>query len=226
MKEILQHMRLTHKIIKEMCGTVSFKKGDSFYRKNKVTMEEYDDYYCKAIVHGSEDFYVTVSLGEKGRIETSCSCPPLLNYTKSCQHIAAVLIAIYERKRNERFTYDEKATHSTNQDLSIEFMSLFDNRRQRTSGHQLHFEKRTNLDVLFTLKPFSIGRNRYLFGTDLQIGQVKVQNIKAFLEAVKLGKSYTLSADFTYDPTQYCFDHETDLALHQLILISRDDIFF
>ena len=29
-------IKLNQKIIKEMCGTVSFKRGEAFYRSNKV----------------------------------------------------------------------------------------------------------------------------------------------------------------------------------------------
>ena len=39
-QEGAQHLniKVNQKIIKEMCGTVSFKRGESFYRANKVTI--------------------------------------------------------------------------------------------------------------------------------------------------------------------------------------------
>ena len=34
------NIKLNRKFIKEMCGTVSFKRGEAFYRANKVTFEK------------------------------------------------------------------------------------------------------------------------------------------------------------------------------------------
>ena len=54
----------THKQIKEMCGTVSFKRGDSFYRAGKVSFDYYSPIRCEATVKGTEDFYVTINTEE------------------------------------------------------------------------------------------------------------------------------------------------------------------
>ncbi|MCS0542561.1 SWIM zinc finger family protein [Aeromonas veronii] len=107
-------VKIKHKLIKEMCGTVSFKRGDAFYRTNKVLFTEYGSNKCKAIVKGAEDFHVTIEKNGQGKLETTCSCPTLANFDKECQHIAAVLITIHEQQNQEPLAFDEIQT-STNE---------------------------------------------------------------------------------------------------------------
>jgi uncharacterized Zn finger protein len=80
-------IKLNHKMIKELCGTVSYKRGDSFYRSNKVTFHQYNPDFCEATVSGKEDFHVAIEKGETGDVQMRCSCPTLANFQKSCQHI-------------------------------------------------------------------------------------------------------------------------------------------
>ena len=42
------NIKLNHKIIKDMCGTVSFKRGEAFYHSNKVKFEKYNSNESKA----------------------------------------------------------------------------------------------------------------------------------------------------------------------------------
>ena len=85
-------------MIKEMCGSVSFKRGEALYRANKVTVEQDLPDHCEATVTGLEDFQVTIEKDERGGFRTACSCPTLASYQKDCQHIAAVLLSIYEHQ--------------------------------------------------------------------------------------------------------------------------------
>ena len=63
-------IKLTHKMINEMCGAVSFKRGDSFYRADKVMIKTYHPNFCEAIVIGTEDFHVTIEKDDTGDIHT------------------------------------------------------------------------------------------------------------------------------------------------------------
>lgn len=219
----MMNLKLNHKKIKDMCGSVSFKRGDSFFRANKVTISDYREDYCEAIVHGNEDFYVTITRGENGGIQPTCSCPPLLSYSKHCQHIAAVLIAIHERKRQGTGTASFEEKTANDRELADDFLALFENKTNRTSGRQLHFEKREVLNVHFTLKPVAIDEEQYLFGIEMQIETTKVKDIRGFLSAIQQGKAYRLSSEFTYNPEIFCFTNEVDVVLHQLIRVCLDE---
>ncbi|MEH7746791.1 DEAD/DEAH box helicase [Neobacillus drentensis] len=214
------NVSLTHKRIKEMCGTASFKRGDYFYQTNKVIFQQYLPHRCQATVTGDEDFHVTIETGPNGDLRTECSCPKLASFTKECQHIAAVLLAIYEHQQNGTVP---RVAYSTNQELTEGLLTIFTDQPVRSSGHQLHFEKRTVMDIEFTLKPVGIGNGSHLFAIELTLESVKVQNIRDFLEQIKAGKPYTLSGSFTFDPSQHCFQKEYNHVLEQLVQVVRDE---
>ncbi|MEH7385026.1 DEAD/DEAH box helicase [Bacillus sp. JJ1521] len=218
-------IKITQKMIKEMCGTVSFKRGDAFYRTNKVTITEYGPDTCKAKVNGTEDFHVRIEKNPNGKLQASCSCPSLANFDKDCQHIAAVLIAIHEQQNQEQLDFNESITSQT-ADLTNDFMTLFLDRPTRSSGHQLHFEKREVLDVRFTCKPVKVSNEQTLFGVEMEIEQKRVLDIRDFLQDLKQGKRSKISPHFTYDPNQHCFLQEADALLHQLVKGTEDEKVF
>ncbi|WML44672.1 DEAD/DEAH box helicase [Neobacillus sp. PS3-40] len=221
------NIKVNQKIIQEMCGLVSFKRGDAFYRANKVIFETYGPGGCEATVTGGmEDFHVTIEQVENGGFHTKCSCPTLASFAKDCQHIAAVLLSVYEHQRRGTIPLDQSKRQPdtlTNTKLSEGLLTIFNEKPIRSSMHQLHFEKRKVLDVEFTCKPVNIGKGQVLFGISAKVGPINVQNIREFLEQIKEGNSCLLSLSFTYDPIHYCFQKETDDVIHQLIQVIVDE---
>ncbi|MFT4414330.1 SNF2 helicase associated domain-containing protein [Fredinandcohnia humi] len=217
-------IKVTQKMIKDRCGTVSFKRGDSFYRAKKVMFLQYRSDFCEATITGAEEFQVTISKDEKGNIQAKCSCPTLANFQKDCQHIAAVLIAIYEQQREGSTNLHDQL--SNDEDLSEGIMRIFSEKETRLSRHQIHFEKRDVLDVNFLCRPIGIGINQYLIGMELEISRSKVHDIRLFLQDVKEGKSSTITPTFIYNPNLHCFITESDAVIHQLIRVIHDEKIF
>lgn len=209
-----------------MCGTVSFKRGDAFYRANKVTFEKYNPDGCEATVAGMGDFHVTIEKVANGGFRTKCSCPTLASFQSDCQHIAAVLLSIYGHQRQGTIPIgpsEPQSDSSTNQALTEGLLTLFNDQPIRSSGHQLHFENRQVLDAEFTCKSVTIGKGPHMLGIEVKIGPTNVQNIRDFLEQVKEGKPSLLSVSFTYDPTLHCFQKETDAVIGHLIQVIHDE---
>jgi SNF2 family DNA or RNA helicase len=219
------NIKLNQKIIIEKCGTVSFKRGEAFFRANKVTFESYNPDGCKAVVNGLEDFHITIEKDEAGIFCTKCSCPTLASFKKDCQHIAAVLFSIYEHQRQGTVPIVSKSQtdSSLNKELSKDLLSIFNDKPIRSSVHQLHFEKRKVFEVEFFLKPIIIGKGQVLLGISVRIGQTKVLNIREFLEHIKNGKPSSLSISFTYNPMHHCFQKETVAVINQLIQVINDE---
>ena len=207
--------KISNKLIKEMCGERSFKKGESYFYSNKVTLHHDHSMRYEATVHGTEDFYVTVTTDANGHIEAECSCPSLATFQKDCQHIAAVLIGIRHLQQKETAVQDE---HS----LAKDFMTLFTDKLTPVSGHQRFFEKRKVLDVGFTLKPVSL-RDQDLLGVEVAVEHVKVSSIRDFLHDVHEGNVNEVSPDVNYHPDSHCFSNEADTILHHLIRVARDE---
>ncbi|WP_045514890.1 DEAD/DEAH box helicase [Neobacillus niacini] len=217
---------LSQKQIKEMCGTVSFKRGDSFYRAGKVSFDYFSPNRCEATVKGTEDFYVTVNNEENGDLHTACSCPTLLSVKTDCQHIAAVLLTIYEHQQRGTVPAVQNAEpvdSSTNQALTKGLLTLFTDQPKRSSGHQLHFENRQVLEANFLCKPVDIGKGRKLIGIEMEIEHVKVEDIRHFLSQVKDGLPSALSDTFIFSTSLHCFQKETDVVIQQLFLVLQDE---
>jgi SNF2 family DNA or RNA helicase len=219
----LLNLKLSHKLIKEKCGTVSFKRGDAFYRGKHVSFEEYGSTRCKATVKGAEDFQVTIEKQNDGSLHTSCSCPKLSSYQKDCQHIAAVLIAINEQRKETSSESLQKVDTNIEPELSDSFLNLFDDQPKRKSVHQLHFENREVLSVQFTCTPVTDVNGQTMMGISLNIGDSTVKQLRSFLMNVAEGKPDKINGSFLYDPTQHCFLKEQDAILQQLIQVMQDN---
>ncbi|MBT2617971.1 MULTISPECIES: DEAD/DEAH box helicase [unclassified Bacillus (in: firmicutes)] len=219
-------IKLNRKIIKDMCGAVSFKRGEAFHRANKVTFESYRHDGCEASVRGKEDFQVTIEVDAAGGFQTECSCPSLASFPRDCQHIAAVLLSVYDHKRDGTIPEGLQAAGSdatANKMLSEGLLTLFNNQPVRKSVHQRHFENRTMLEVEFTCKPVWMGMDKYMLGLEVKIGSLNVSNVRDFLKRVKEGKPAQMSPSFIYDPSLHCFQNENDSVLQELITVISDE---
>ncbi|MGD6847824.1 DEAD/DEAH box helicase [Rossellomorea aquimaris] len=208
-------MKVIHqKLIKERCGTVSFKRGEVYYRSNKVKMDEFYSNYCEATVMGEEDFYVTVTAEANGELHAKCSCPKLASFNKDCQHIAAVLIAIHYEQRNE---------NSQGREVTEEFFTLFQDESIRSTGHQRHFENRHVLPCEILIKPVPVKTGGALIGIELTIYSIKVQQVREFLQSIKEGVPFQLSDSFIFNQQLHCFEINTDTVIQKLIKVAQEE---
>ncbi|MCK1981558.1 MULTISPECIES: DEAD/DEAH box helicase [Peribacillus] len=222
-------IKLNQKIIKDMCGAVSFKRGEAFQRANKVKFESYRHDGCEATVKGKEDFHVTIEADAVGGFQTKCSCPTLASFQRDCQHIAAVLLSVYDHQQSGTMPeglHSIGSDPSANKKLSEGLLTLFDNQPVRKSGHQRHFEKRKVLELEFTCKPVWLGTEQYMLGLEMKIGSFNVWNVRDFLKRVKDGKPAEVSHSFIYDPVLHCFQNENDSVLQELITVISDEKVF
>jgi SNF2 family DNA or RNA helicase len=201
------------KLIKDRCGTVSFRRGEAYYRANKVKLSEYTRQYCQGIVMGEEDFLVTIQENSKGEIEARCSCPKLASFNKDCQHIAAVLLAIQNDQRNVQ-SYEEGITG--------EFFTLFQEESYRSPAKLRHFENRKILQNEFLIKPVSTKSGRERLGIEFTIQGEKVPRFYSFLESILEAKPFHLSDSFIFNPEFHCFEENTAVVLQHLIKLLTD----
>ncbi|MGE7602336.1 SNF2 helicase associated domain-containing protein [Peribacillus sp. NPDC097675] len=214
------NIKLNQNLIKDMCGTVSFKRGDAFYRAKKVLFDTYGPSGCKATVVGVEDFHVTIEVDKTGGFRTECSCPTLASFSKDCQHIAAVLLAVYHHQRQGTVPISKPESNPL---LTEGLLNLFNHQPTRSSGHQLHFENREVLVTEFICKPVMVSKGQYMFGIEMKIGSIDVPNIRDFLKQVRAGKRANVSLSFQYDPGLQCFQKENDEVIQQLITVISDE---
>ncbi|WP_114744834.1 DEAD/DEAH box helicase [Falsibacillus pallidus] len=215
-------IRLNEKIIKERCGTVSFKRGEAFYRSNKVTMTNVSPQSCEAVVSGGEDFLVKVEREPKGDFRAECSCPSLASFDRDCQHIAAVLLSIFHQNKKNAPVAGAPAEFLRN-DMADQWISLFDNKPRRTSGRQNHFEDRAVLDIEFTCRVLPVEGESPLLGISLNIEGMPVREIRSLLSAIQRLQPAQISESFIYTPDLHCFSNEDDSVIQLLIQCASDN---
>ena len=213
------NIKLNHQIIKEVCGITSFKRGSAFYHANKVVFDSYQDQQYNATVTGTEDFYVTIKDEGKGEFKAACTCPKLASFDKDCQHIAAVLLSIYEQQRKGTMLED---SDSSTEQLTEGLFGLFNGSQFRASRHQDHFENREVLETEFVCKPIKGEDGHYLLGIEISIQNQKIQHLRKFLEKLEQGDTIQLSS-FTFYHNKHCFLKEDDVILQQLIQVVHDE---
>ncbi|MBT2656487.1 DEAD/DEAH box helicase [Bacillus sp. ISL-18] len=213
-------IKINQKMIKELCGTVSFKRGEAFFRSNKVLFEQFGPERYKAIVSGTENFYVVIEKENDEQFLSRCSCPKLVSFQKDCQHIAAVLLAVHDFQT--KGTSPVSSASVKREELAAGMLNIFQSKQRRPSGHQLHFENRAVLNLEFMIKPTLDNMGYPSLGIELFIEQTKVQHIRSFLEGVQSGHSYQLSSLFLYDPSLHCFQSEADAVIQHFIQLIHD----
>ncbi|PGL68894.1 DEAD/DEAH box helicase [Bacillus sp. AFS055030] len=220
-------IKLNHKIIKERCGTVSFKRGDSFYRANKVQIEKYTIDHCTATVIGNEDFTVKVIKEENGDYYCQCTCPKLASIKTDCQHIAAVLISIFEQQKNEgNLNEINVLIEDSDTNKSNGILELFQDKTIRKSGQLNHFDDRQLIDFEFICEVVEIGKGQKILGIAMAYEKKKIENLRNFLKDVKEGKSSEISADRIFDPNLHCVQNGVNRIWELLIKLLDDEKMF
>ncbi|QKE72577.1 DEAD/DEAH box helicase [Arthrobacter citreus] len=216
---------ISHKIIKERCGIVSFKRGDSFYRSNKVIIEKYTKNTCTANVEGFEKFTVNVTKEENGDFYCTCTCPKLASIKTDCQHIAAVLISIYENQKIDVFP-EVVNKENNNMSMSNGILALFNEKMVRKTKQQRHFENRQIVDFEFVCEVVEIKNGFKMIGISMISKTKKVENIRQFLWSIKEGKPSEVSTEFIFDSLFHCVKDEVNSIWEQLIKLLDDEIMF
>ncbi|QTD40055.1 DEAD/DEAH box helicase [Sporosarcina sp. Te-1] len=195
---------ITDKMITDLCGTVSYRRGKSYVQTGKVSISLLERDQCEAVVHGNEPFQVRIEFVAGDEIKTACSCPSLgASYKYECQHVAAVLLAIMQQEG-----------HGAR--LADELLTLFKEPAVPSSKHQRHFEKRLVQSLQFVLKPIVTSQGPQI-GLEIWFDARKVEPIRRFLRQLDRGQP----SEF-HDPYLHCFLAETDAVLQQLVAIQMD----
>ncbi|AQY38283.1 SNF2 helicase associated domain-containing protein [Bacillus thuringiensis] len=213
---------LNKSIIKEVCGETSYKRGEAYYKSNKVIINHYDKNkeICEATVKGNEDFHVTVEKDKKGDVVAKCSCPSLSSFQTYCQHVAAVLIQINYNQQ----TGGMSSTSNRNDQLTSGMFQLFADKPLRPKSKQHRFDTREILDVEFICTPVATRSGGALLGIQLKLAKVYfINHIREFLSKVEKRESFHCSNEFTYTPDVHSFKQETDAIIQQLIKMYHNE---
>lgn len=218
-------------IIQSLCGQVSFKTGEAYYRAGKVTMTNYspDSLHYEAIVKGKESFRVIIKIAENGDVDAECTCPALDSYHHYCQHIAAALLNIHDFHQ-DGFLGGNGQTDNENEvediQLTNRMLDLFGESPLRSSNTRHLYDTREILDVLFICKPCPSKDRKRMFGIEMKVGPKRlytVKNIRDFLDRIERREGFVFTQHFIYDPKFHGFQRENDAVIRQLIQIYHNE---
>ncbi|TVY03254.1 DEAD/DEAH box helicase [Cohnella terricola] len=233
-------VQLTKRMIKQICGSYSYDRGDTDYRAGKVKFTVCDDdrFEYKAAVKGSNaHFRVEISANEDASIAARCECLDLNLSTKSCRHVAAVLLNIHDMREEQHSPALSAPRHSavpttggqpsaSEAALASEVLGLFVSRPSRPSRTSSLFDARETLGVEFLVSPFPYGNRQYLFGIEMKVVSKRayaVQRLREFLERVDRRESYPLAKSFSYEPESHSFHEANDAVIRKLIEIHQHE---
>lgn len=188
--------------IKERCGELSYKYGERLWKKGNVQLTFLDQQII-GTVRTTDDFHIMLTYRNNKIESTGCSCPKLGSYTLDCQHIAAVLIGIHET--------GEPKTDSTS----------LTGKSEKEFRHRGYFETRQAIPVHFYLR-IPEKSERKALQMAVQIDGKPVNNIIAFLKALKNGTRFSVAENLLYDAAKFYFEDDSNQILEQLIQAYED----
>jgi SNF2 family DNA or RNA helicase len=187
----------------------TYNRGVRYYKAKAVTNVTWSKglRQYQAVVHGGNDYRVTVRLKEEENdFQYNCNCPAKIKYHGACKHVIAMLLFLSDYTRMTKEKPQEK-----------EDMAAF------RIVH--YFEKHEELpvygetfDALVTVRVEEASEKKLLPGdvfaqASIQIGAgklYKIQNIKKFLENLHKGQEIQIGKKFRYIPGESSFTPGTE----------------
>lgn len=227
-----------------MCGTTSYKRGESYYRSGHVLSlsADEDELRYEAKVKGSKTYKVTVEYSNYGDIHATCNCPAYDQYQEYCKHVAATLLAINDKSHQSRQQSESvdpwiqsmnnlmKPTTSiaksppsnSNYRVAEKLITLFNNSAMISNpgNVQLDLGYREQLQIEYIYKLDEAFNGSPNLTVELKIGVKRVyvvNKIKRFLHSVEQAEEMEFTKNFSYTPALHTIRPE-DRAVLQLLI--------
>ncbi|QAY65952.1 helicase SNF [Paenibacillus protaetiae] len=91
--------QLTNRIIKLLCGALSYERGERYWKEGRVRLIDTDQAgmrFTAEVAGGKSGSFVQVHIDGDGDVEAECTCLSSLAEQHYCKHIAAVLLAVHD----------------------------------------------------------------------------------------------------------------------------------
>jgi superfamily II DNA or RNA helicase len=201
---------LTQRVIKLLCGLVSYEIGETYFRSGKVTFKNYDSdtSIYEATVKETSSYQVTVEIDHNGDVDAKCNCPAFFSYDNYCKHIAAVLLNIHDIEHS-----DNPPTRSSSSILYPE---------ERVTGRSGHIEPRY---ALSTASPSGISAGDIQL-TKGMLGLFGDKPLRPSGTRPLFDSRALLNVEFTFSPfpygyRKYMFGIEIRVGLKQLYIVKK-----
>lgn len=198
--------------IKRFIPSHIYQKGKEYFLKGKVNHLLFDRNYrvWTATVQGSDEYFVEADIRklDQGEIDCFCDCPAFETYGY-CKHIAAVLLAIMEKEKQE-WGHSSSPFQQTNHFMEairsavLQVPDLKKEHRQKQRMHVDYYCKWTYEDKLILELKTGV-HHRYV-----------VKNAYDFVDNVLRGREYVFTGKFSYHPDYHYFS-QADVEIFRFI---------
>ncbi|MBH5319059.1 SNF2 helicase associated domain-containing protein [Paenibacillus sp. GSMTC-2017] len=230
--------QITERIIKLLCGPDNFERGEAYFRDGKVTCKRIgddDQEHYSAIIASNKNYDVKIEVDSNNDVDAECSCLAFYTDNNYCKHVAAALLYIH----NQQYGHNQKPTKSYSFDLGTELqdnisngqivddmLNLFYEKPKRPIGTGVLQDTRELLQVEFSCQLVPYGYRKHKIGIELKLGTERlyiVQKIIDVLDHIRLGKEFSFSKLFAYDPALHRFSPEDDTIIKKLLMICSQE---
>lgn len=142
--------QLTQRVIKLLCGRISYERGEAYYRTGKVNFTHIDHSSCmyEAEVTGTGHYHVSAQVDQHGDVHAECNCPAFYSYNNYCKHIAAVLLGIHDMLQNGKAPV--RSYSSLLQTQQVETRELMDSLQSKIMPLQHRANEASSRDIWLT----------------------------------------------------------------------------
>ena len=200
-----------------------FKRGYSYYKKNRVKDISYDRNHdvWNGVVAGSESYFIEVKINDLAKLDVShyCDCPAHEAYGE-CKHVVAVLLQISDSAKQR----DKQVFNQFDYDRTRRFMESLSSVRQDFE-EDIGGLEREPMAVEYILQ-WTFNKHLYI---ELKTGvthRYVVKDVKTFLQNVLNGVEHEFTKRFMYHPENHYFQKE-DLEIFEYLdeVIRNEEVY-
>lgn len=204
--------KITREAIKQLASSDNvYYRGMRYYAAHavsNVTWNEAGKQY-RAIVKGSNQYVVTVNVGEEDDIRYTCNCPAYVKYAGACKHVVAAMLFIsdYQQRELVKETLDDEDKTAYN------IVEYFRKREYCHLTPELY-----HIELQIVIPEFLKLRNSkaYLSFMAGNTRMYKVANTKKFIGDYYNGNTIVLGKEFNFIPDECDFDENSKEVLDYL----------
>ncbi len=188
----------------------TYNRGVRYYKAKAVTNVTWSKGLSQyqAVVHGGNDYRVTIRLKDDGSFHYNCNCSSKVKYRGACKHIIATLLFLSDYLRMKKDMPQEK------EDMAAFRIVHYFEKHEELPVYGETFDALATVHIdeasgVFASASFQFGAGR----------MYKIQNLRKFLEKMYSKQEISIGKSFRYVPEESSFTAKAERLLHFLLEI-------
>lgn len=183
----------------------TYNRGVRYYKSKAVTNVTWSKglRQYQAVVHGGNDYRVTVRLNSDGNdFHYNCNCPAKVKYRGACKHVIAMLLFLSDYLRMTKEKPQDK------EDMAAFRINHYFEKHEELPVYGETFDIAVTISFTETIEQQKLKQKDMFAQASIQVGAGKlyrIQNLKKFLEHLSNGEEIKIGKKFCYIPEESRF---------------------